>query len=248
MPVSAVAVNRQGRPYQTHAAEERHFAHKRGQMASSDHQFFFFFGGGDCRRHLRVWGSEGGEKKKCRMTQRQKCVYPPVIFRWKQNCKRQTRISLCLSLADRNRVRSLAGVQADLVAPCKYLTLGGNVDHCTGLHGYCKPRRVFLTVRRELVEQLAEKLSLFLGPWWRRGPDKATGRHIQPNSWTLLCAWKLSKCVNLRLSVIVINKYIHNCYMTDDDSRKSAVFELCKLCWNQLLLTSSSCGLMELSV
>lgn len=166
MPVSAVAVNRQGRPYQTHAAEERHFAHKRGQMASSEHQFFFFFGrGGGLSATLARVRIRRGRKKKVQNDATSEMCVSPVIFRWKQNCKRQTRISLCLSLADRNRVRSLAGVQADLVAPCKYLTLGGNVDHCTGLHGYCKPRRVFLTVRRELVEQLAEKLSLFLGPW-----------------------------------------------------------------------------------
>ena len=56
-----------------------------------------------------------------------------AIFRWKLNCKRQTEI-LCVSpfLADRNRVRSLAEFQVDLVALCKYLPLDGDRDHCTG--------------------------------------------------------------------------------------------------------------------
>lgn len=63
MPVSAVAVNRQGRPYQTHAAEERHFAHKRGQMASSDHQFFFFGGGGGLSATLARVRIRRGRKK-----------------------------------------------------------------------------------------------------------------------------------------------------------------------------------------
>lgn len=96
-------------------------------------QIIFSFSFGDCRRHSRMQGSEvkGEKTKKVWDDATSEMCVSPVIFRWKQNCKRQTRISLCLSLADRNRVRSLAGVQADLVALWKYLPLGGSVDHCT---------------------------------------------------------------------------------------------------------------------
>ncbi|KAG7229835.1 hypothetical protein INR49_012484 [Caranx melampygus] len=45
--------------------------------------------------------------------------------------------------ADRNRVRTLAGVQADPVALCKYLPLDGDGDHYTDLvNKYCKAQRV----------------------------------------------------------------------------------------------------------
>ena len=51
-------------------------------------------------------------------------------------------LGVSASRADRNRVRTLAGVQADLVALCKYLPLDGDGDHCTGWMDTVKAQRV----------------------------------------------------------------------------------------------------------
>jgi len=58
--------------------------------------------------------------------------------------------SLCVSpsLADWNRGRALAEVQADLVALCKYLPLDGDGDHCTRTRDTVEAHRVSYSEER----------------------------------------------------------------------------------------------------
>lgn len=56
----------------------------------------------------------------------------------------------------------MAGVQADLVALCKYLPLDGDGDHCTDWMDTVKKKpRGSCTVKRTLVEQFTVRLFVF---------------------------------------------------------------------------------------
>lgn len=109
-----------------------------------------------------------------------------VIFRWKLNCKRQTWISLCLSLSSWQEQSQKFGWSSSW--PRCSVQISATRWRWRPLHkldGYCKPGGSS-TVKGDLVEQLAVKLSLFMRPWWRRSPKGRQDNRFSPRVWCVM--------------------------------------------------------------
>lgn len=103
-----------------------------------------------------------------------------VIFRWKLNCKRQTWISLCLSLSSWQEQSQKFGWSSSW--PRCSVQISATRWRWRPLHrldGYCKPRRVFYSEGRSCGTTRCEAFP-FHAPLMTAQSKGETGQQIQP--------------------------------------------------------------------
>lgn len=123
-------------------------------------------------RHISAWSNVRESEIVQRDIISEMCA-STVIFGWELNCKRQTRISLCLSLSSWQEQSQNFGWSSSW--PRCSVQISATRWRWRPLHRldvYCTAQRV-CTVKRALVEQFTVKLCLFMHLWW-----------VQSGEWT----------------------------------------------------------------
>lgn len=159
----------------------------------------------DCQPRFCVW-----EQEKVQHDVISEMCASMVIFRWRLNCKRQTWISLCLSLSSWQEQSQKFGWSSSW--PRCSVQISATRWQCRPLHrleGYCKPRRVFYSEERTCGTTCWETFP-FYGPLMTARSRLGTGRQIQShdrsycgcselsyqNVWILISFMRTNKDMN----------------------------------------------------